>query len=174
MIFGSQMSYGVMSLWKIFQSCVNWVECLFGQMSNSLYFWPLVFSAICPFGQMSFGHTSILSFVFRSYVHSVKCLSPDVFSVIYLSVICPFGHLPFGNLSYHRLTYQKLYFILSCVDKFYIKGNCLHYQRCSTYQVSFLFCTPRISCLERKCSTVLYKFGLYKFINTLLYLTYCL
>ena len=42
-------------------------------------FQSFVFSAISPFGRMSFGHISILSFVFQPYDHSAKCLSAICF-----------------------------------------------------------------------------------------------
>ena len=60
---------------RFFHSCVFWVKLNFGQMSISLYFLPFILSAICPIGQMSFGHMSIRSFVCRSYVRSSICLS---------------------------------------------------------------------------------------------------
>ena len=75
-----------------------------------------VVSAKCPvanvrvnqlsFGQMSFdqmifGHKSILSFCFRSSVHSVKCILVKCPFGHMSSAICPFGHLFFGRLSYH-------------------------------------------------------------------------
>ena len=81
-LLGSQMVYGVMGLWPIFQSCVYWVKCRFGKMS----IFPC-FSAIRHFGDMSFRLD-----VFQSYVPSVICLS----------AICLFGHLSFSNLSYHH------------------------------------------------------------------------
>ena len=92
-LFGRQLSYGVMGLWPIFSILCNLVQIsfwpnvrfsiFFGHFSSLRYVRSIIcLSAICPFDQMAFG----------SYVLSVICLS----------VKCPFGHLSYDHLSYHH------------------------------------------------------------------------
>ena len=79
-LFGRQMSYDVMSLWKFFSI----LQFLF-QISFS------IFLVICPLGDMSI---------------RPKVFGPDIFLVIYLSARCSFGHLSFGHLYFGHLSYH--------------------------------------------------------------------
>ena len=70
----------------IYQSCLFWVKCRFGQMSVPPYF-----PAVCPFGD-----NSIRTDVFRPIFHSVICLS----------VICPFSRMSFGHMSFRSYVFR--------------------------------------------------------------------
>ena len=91
-----------------FHSCVIWVKINFRQMSVSLYF-----SAICPFGDLSFR-----SDVFRLYVYSVICLS----------VICPFGQMSHGHMSFRSKVFRSyvrfaIYLSTNCLQTSYSGGH---------------------------------------------------
>ena len=111
-LYGSRMSYGVMGLWSIF-----WILCSFGQMSfrpnvRFSMFFGYLSSRRSVFGQMSIGHMSIMSFVFRPYVHSAKGLS----------FICLFVHVSYGHMSVRPFVFRPSVLSPGWAPK--VRGSC--------------------------------------------------